>query len=613
MDKKFTPITILLIEDNPAQEGIKSKDLKSRGIDIGNLDDSIAVPGINFKKEENKELHSLFVLKVLQHPEEIKEFISNCLEKENKEGSVALGGMTGVVPEIVEFDYKLSDNIQINREKGKKNEILSHIKYWTSYRKLREHYNPNFLFKSDQHLERKENGNYTEKDFIERINKKENATGNETWYKKDEQELANDELGLYAGVEVTRIFRNHVCIGIPVTSNFDVLERLHVFGKFYEWINDYDLGTMFSREERGNKDWDSVIAAAVKQLRIRIKTQIQTGKATPDYSQLIALAEGNIPDERIFSFETIYGKRNLPLDGLFIDKSNKVEPEAKDDFIQFVNEKKEALVKLNSKKEELEKTDGKNDEEKNKIKKKLDEISSSISGLSKKIEALENFNKNERNIEIWRFTNTILSHLPISISIIKKSSETSITLWNTYLNEFEDRIVLSDYSSRNGSLNTTETAYLAEVKKRLGVNLGTGLMANECSIKTLLQSEKDKNVKRLTFLIAVTNATIELEKQSVESNFNEKYAAFTTYEYVNVLFPKVNFKNSLLLPMNVTDKDKQTETERKWLSDNLSIDKSNKVTVGDIFQIEKWMLKGEKEILKLLFYNESKYFPQWLK
>ena len=65
--------------------------------------------------------------------------------------------------------------------------------------------------------------------------------------------------------------------------------------------------------------------------------------------------------------------------------------------------------------------------------------------------------------------------------------------------------------------------------------------------------------------------------------------------------------------MNVSDKDKHTESERKWLSDNLTIDKRNKITVGDIFQIEKWMLKGEKEILKSLFYKDSRYFPQWLK
>lgn len=325
MSKTFTPITILLIEDNPAQEGIKSKDLKSRGIDIGDLNDSIDVPGISFKKEENKNFHSLFALKILQHPEEIREFISNCLEKEDKEGPIALGNIAGIVPEIVEFDYKLWDNFQINSEN-------KNIKYWSAYQKLRGHYNPNFLFNGEHHLQKRENENYTVKDFIERINKKNNATGKEPWYKKDEQQLKDDELGLYAGVEVTRLFRNHVSVGIAATFNKDGVEKLHAFGKFYEWINDYDLGTMFSREERGNKDWDSVISAAVKQLQIRIKTQLQCNKVTINLTQLLAYAK-EIPtdqEKRIFTFQSAYGVRHLPLDGLFID----VEANKRDEAIE---------------------------------------------------------------------------------------------------------------------------------------------------------------------------------------------------------------------------------------------------------------------------------------
>lgn len=543
MSKTFAPITVLLIEDNPAQEGIKVADLKSRGIDIGSLGNNIDVPGINFKEDANKELHNLFTLKVLQHPEEIKEYISNCLETEDKEGSVSLGSLVGAVPEIVEFDYKLSDNFKINEEGDK----LQHMKYWSDFKKLREHYNPNFLFGSEQHLEKKENENYTEKDFIERINKvKETASGDEAWYKKDEQQLKDDELGLYAGVEITRLFRNHVCIGIPATFNKDGVEKLHAFGKFYEWMNEYDLGTMFSREERGKKDWDSVISAAVKQLRIRIETQIQIGKATPDYSQLCALAEGNISDERIFSFKTIYGKRDLPLDGLFIDVTDPTE----------------------------------------------------------------------RNTKITEWASGILNILPVENAIIKKARETAKTLWDTYLNDFEDRIVLSDYSSRNGSLNPTETAYFEEVRTKLGVSSTTGLIGKECSIQELLDKERGddkKNIIRLTFLIVVAQAIIELEKQRIESGFDEKYRSFSKYEYVDLLFPKVNFNNTVLLSMHIeTDKDKHTDKQRSWLGSNMKTSES-KVTKDNFVQIENWISKGEKEILKSFFYKDSEYFPQWFK
>ncbi len=544
MDKTFTPITILLIEDNPMQVGFKSKDLKSRRIDIGSLDDNIDVPGINFTNEGNKGLYGLFSLKILQHPEEIREYISNCLEKEDRAGSAALGSIVGVVPEIIEFDYKLYDNIEINSESDRQDK--KHIKYWSSYRKLREHYNPNFLFEKEQHLEKKENENYTVKDFIERINKEPNSTGDESWYKLDETQLQEDDLGLYAGVEITRLFRNHVSIGIPATANKENIKNLHVFSKFYEWMNDYDLGTMFSREERGSKDWDSVITAAVKQLRIRIETQIQAGKAIPSYSQLNALAEGIIPSERVFSFETIYGKRNLPLDGLFIDV----------------------------------------------------------------------IDKSKQNTKIAEWATGLLNKLPVTNAIIKKADKATTKLWETYIEFFEDRIVLSDYSVRLRSLNTTESSYLVEVKKRLGVNSTTGLIANECSIQTLLEKEKGddkKSVIRLTFLLAITQASIKLEKQKREGNSGAKYFALTDEEYVNILYPKANFKTPFLLSMNI-DKDKSghIEAQTKWLWGNLTIPES-KVTAKTLFQISEWILKGEKEILKSFFYEDSDYYPQWLR
>lgn len=541
-NKDFTPITILLIEDNPTQEGIKAKDLKSRGVEVGDLNDNINVPGINFKKEKNKDFHKMFTLKILQHPEEIKEYITNCLEKEDKQGSLALGKIHGAVPEIVEFDYKLGDNFQINSEKN-------NMKYFSNYDALRKFYNPNFLFDSEKYLEKDENINYTVKDFIERINNK-NSDGNEDWYKKDESDLIkrDDELGLYAGVEITRLFRNHICIGIPATFNFNLRERLHVFGKFFEWINDYDLGTMFSSEERGSKDWDTIIASGVKQLRVRIETQVQIGKATIDYSQLSSIAQGNFTSEDTFSFETIYGKRNFPLQGLFIDIDN-------------------------------------------------------IENLKPKIQEWANY---------------LLNKLPINSSVIKKAIETSTTLWNTYINDFEDRIILSDYTTRLDNLNLSEKAYLNEVKIRLGVNSKTGLISNECSIQTLLSGE-DNNIIRLTMLILVTRASIALEKQRLESNFDEKYSHLKPDEYFNLLYPKANLgkenSKTIILPMNFaskTEKERVLDSHKKWLMRSLTIKESD-VKQADIFYFEDWILKSEKEFLKSMFYGENKYYPQWVK
>lgn len=578
-------ITIFWIEDNPIQT---------------NNDE------IN-GKEYPKLLHKdFFSYCIFQHPKQVEEYLL-MIDKLNGRATSLAGECHKALPDIIVFDYQLAQAISGSNAglKYMDNDHYEYLKSTSASHQLKNTFK-NLFEKETLFLDTDDVRNelYKADKFKAEL--------------KAEEILSDDEFGLYCGITILREFKEYITVGVPATINkVDKKRTMSYNSLFYEWINSYDLKGAIERPAKKEemKDWAKILNFSADLLRKRIETQIQTGKATPDYSQLNALAEGNIPDERIFSFETIYGKRDLSLDGLFIDKSNDVEPEAKDDFIQFVNEKKKALAKLNSKKEELGKANGTNDEEKKRIKKQLDEVLSSISELNKKIEALENFNKNERNIEIWRFANTILSRLPISLSVIKKANETATTLWNTYLNEFEDRIVLSDYSSRNGSLNATETAYLEEVKKRLGVNSATGLIANECSIQTLLTNKATSGVDaiRLTTLITLTKATIELEKQRVESGFSEKYPSFTKYEYLDILYPKANFKIPLLLSMNVeTDKDGFTEQARSWLSNNLT-DKTNKVTIGNIFKIENWILKGEKEILKSLFYKDSKYYPQWIK
>jgi hypothetical protein len=506
-------LTVFWIEDNPIQFNVERK--------IG--------------KQYPKFLHEEFITYCLfQHPKQVEEYLSMVSAIKNTTHALA-EKCQNALPDIVAFDYKMADAFKNNQNAlsyyDKDHNVYLQSK--SASHKLLEKFSEQF---KNQIL------------FLDREDVKALEYGGDKF--KEEIKTAeiqlDDEFGLYCGITIVREFKEYITVGVPATINkADKSGTMNYNSLFYEWINSYDLKGAIDRSANVNemKDWSKILDFSADLLRKRIVAQIQTGKATPDYSQLNFLAEGNVPEERIFSFETIYGKRDLPLDGLFLDVTDQTE----------------------------------------------------------------------RISKIKEWANGILNKLPLTNAVIEKSNETATTLWNTYLNEFEDRIVLSDYSSRNGSLNKNEEAYLEEVKSSLGVNSERGLIANECSIKTLLQSEKDKNIKRLTFLVTVTNATIELEKQRLESNFNEKYTALTTYEYVNILFPKVNFKNSLLLPMNVSDKDKHTESERKWLSDNLTIDKRNKITVGDIFQIEKWMLKGEKEILKSLFYKDSRYFPQWLK
>jgi len=341
-EKKFTPIIILWIEDNPLQNSLTGKLVNERnGYEV--FDKSFyetPIPVIYFEGDLKNDF-KYFDLKILQHPEEIKEYITMCLHIEDNEGPKALGSVPGIVPEVIVFDYKLSENIEINRDN-------KNIKYRNPNEATRKYVNPNFLlqekFKEQLaqiklHLEDGDLNEYSLGDFIKRIN--DNQELDSQVLAKDTIELAEDDLGLYSGIEITRLYRNYPCVGVPATFNKADKDRLHAFSKYYEWLNEYDLGSMFSRSERGSKEWESVIKDGTYQLRQRIKVLIQSLKIVPSLSQLIELAGGDIP-ERIFSYVSIYGERVLPLDGLFIDV-------AKDKRIKAISEFAKECLNLNLK------------------------------------------------------------------------------------------------------------------------------------------------------------------------------------------------------------------------------------------------------------------------
>lgn len=327
METKCHTINILWIEDNPNSNGLLFRDLQKRfpNENLGTLPDNYLVPAIYFS-DPLTDYYKYFTLNILQHPEEIKDYISLCLEIEDTKGALALGKVPTVIPEIIPFDYKLFENIKINQDKG-------NVRYSSQTKKLREFYNPNIKilkFYSDSFSDYQgslENEKYNEIDFLEKINRSNSTEGSELWLEKDEDELKDDEMGLYSGVILTKQFRNHICVGIPVTANKADISLLGAHAKYFEWLNAYDLGTMFTRESKGSKDWKIIITEAVKQLRERIKIQLKSNKIQINISQLIILSESKqltelkSDNDRIFSFESIYGERSLPLDGLFIDKT----------------------------------------------------------------------------------------------------------------------------------------------------------------------------------------------------------------------------------------------------------------------------------------------------
>lgn len=324
MDK----INILWIEDNPLQEGLYIKDLIRRDSKLREqfpkeLDD-YPVPAILFDKEING-FERYFNLQVLQHPLEIKDYISMCLKLEDTYGSASFAECNGVLPEIIVFDYHLGGKITANQGKGA-------MTYHPRTRLIREFINPNYKLKQnikykelfreiDFQLEKKESENYTETDFLKTISKTETTSEIKP---QDKEGLKSDDFGLLTAIEILGIFRQHTTVAIPATFVKNQVENLSLHGKFIEWLNEYEYGVDFERMNRGSKKWDYIIKDAALVLQHKIENQLKLGKITVTYSHINDLSRKRITAESVFIFKSEYGIRSIPLYGLFIDQNEDV-------------------------------------------------------------------------------------------------------------------------------------------------------------------------------------------------------------------------------------------------------------------------------------------------
>jgi|JI10StandDraft_1071094.scaffolds.fasta_scaffold247449_2 hypothetical protein len=478
---------------------------------------------------------NMFSFHLFQHPVEVKEYLSMINDLSEKEYSNLSILCPEALPDIVVFDYKLSDNFNTRNPNAFQYNLENHHKFLEDKSAASKLKSALDLFKDKRLFLNRDDvieGNYRSDEFKNELS-------------ADKIQNIDDEFGLYSGVAIIREFKQYITLGVPATVNKADKTAMSINSLFYEWLNSYDIKKAIERPDKDVKDWDEVIAFAIPLLQERIKTLVQSSKITPSFSQLEKLVTGDI-SERTFSFNSIYGERILPLDGLFID------------------------VPVSTRAERIAKWAGE-----------------------------------------------ILQNLPLSNEVIKESIVISNQLWNAYLNCFEDRMILSDYTYRLSSLNKEEKDYLVEVKKRLDIDTSTGLIADkkEFSIWTLTEEQKDRNIFRLSVLITVTTAAIELEKQRKESGNSEKYPPLSKWEYFNILFPKVNLKNQIFLPMHIPSKTQKgviTGTERKALVRDLTTE-VNPVNEENLFEFSQWISKGEMEVLKSIFYKERKYYPDWVK
>lgn len=304
MSNDYTKITVLWVEDNP---------LISKGI-VSNA------PAIVFDGDEHEGLERFFDLRVLQHPEEIREYLALCRQVEDAEGIGALGSICGAVPEIVVFDYKLFGNLRINQVGEPHYPIL----YLEKTKPLREALNPSYSIV--KHLNDKGSPaavsewfkrHYNEMDFVRAV------YGNDI--DKDVETAAlevyeDDEFGLFAGVEIVRRFREHACVGVPATANKEDRRSLHPISRYYEWLNEPEFTSALDRTSRGKKGWNSPLGDAVAILRNRIDDLARCGRVTLSYENLRAIRNSGSVLGTVLSLRSTFGLRRFALVALFIDK-----------------------------------------------------------------------------------------------------------------------------------------------------------------------------------------------------------------------------------------------------------------------------------------------------
>lgn len=252
-----------------------------------------------------------FELKWLRNYKDVYRYKKMCQQVEDTFSPNELGSINGVVPEIVLFDYALTghENKSILDNKNDKNIIEKII--------------PNRKLAS-----------FLKKKGIEKI---EDPKPFELNVKEIKPDLNNDNLGCIGGIIVVSQFRNHPCIGIATTrKNSEDIKGQEA--QFLEILNEEP--EQFNFDIRGditNLNWKKLLSESVDLLRDRIKVLTKSGKVIPDPNQLIDLSNGNLTS-RVLSLESDYGFRDLPLDGLFIDK--KVEeytPETDEELPRDIN------------------------------------------------------------------------------------------------------------------------------------------------------------------------------------------------------------------------------------------------------------------------------------
>lgn len=244
-----------------------------------------------------KPYSDFFELKWIQKKEDLLLYKKLCRVIEDRFSATGLGSVEGAVPEIVLFDYALTGHEDANylSEENDKN-ILAQLV-------------PNY--KLAQYWQKHQNE--TDLPTVDKI--KINST-------QISEGLNDDNIGCIGGIIAVTQFRVHPCIGVATSRKTDA----NIQGRDVQFLEALvKEPNQFNFSLRGdalsNLNWKTLLSSAALLLRQRIESLLQSNKITLNLTQLLVYKD-KIPEElknRIFTFQSAYGLRHLPLDGLFID------------------------------------------------------------------------------------------------------------------------------------------------------------------------------------------------------------------------------------------------------------------------------------------------------
>lgn len=525
-------ITVFWIEDNPIQTNEEE---------------------INGKKYP-KFLHTdCFTYCIFQHPKQVDEYLS-MISKLNGNTSSLAKKCQGALPDIVVFDYKLSEAFKNNTNalSYTDDDHYAYLISKSASHKLKETFDN--LFKTQElFLDTNDvrSGLYMADKFKSEL--------------KAEKMLPDDEFGLYCGIAIIREFKEYITVGVPATINKADKTTMSYNSLFYEWLNSYDLKGAIERpipaEKDKIKDWTYILNFSAELLRKRIETQIGLSKITINLPQLMKCAE-TIPktlEQRIFTFESIYGERHLPLDGLFID----VDIENRD----------QAILEW-------------------------------IKGKDEQYPGLLGILASATKIDVPEINNAKLKYKEI---------------YDTYKEKFLERILLSDFSKRemeNILGNYKELFDKLKLKYSIAEN-GEIHEDHLCSIerlfnnKELKESQKKQQEFRLTVLMLMTKLWIDHQF----GNADNSEISLTKEDYYYVLNPIVNAPGSVSNPLTLlmhSDIPGSTfmDSFQKFLKRSYA-----NIPESDWSNFKSWIKPGEQIFLKAFFQSDLydlKKLPDWL-